>query len=145
MMLDQVPLSIESCPSDGPTVRSSRMFTGAGSAPARRTIARSVASSIVKEPVIWACPPEIRSWITGAEWTMPSRTMARRFLTFSPVIRSKSFAPWALNLMDTCGSPKRSPIWTLAFSRASPVRSDLFLRRIGFCDRRPEALSIRDS
>ena len=42
MMLAQVPLSIESWPRDGPTVRSSRMLTGAGRAPARSTMARSV-------------------------------------------------------------------------------------------------------
>ena len=38
------PFLIESAPSDGPTVRSSSTLTGAGSAPARRTMARSVAS-----------------------------------------------------------------------------------------------------
>src|SRR5215831_539713 len=39
------PLRIESAPSEGPTVRSSRMVTGAGKAPARSTIARSGAPS----------------------------------------------------------------------------------------------------
>ena len=42
-------------------------LTGAGNEPARRTIARSDASSGVKFPVICASPPEIRSWMTGAE------------------------------------------------------------------------------
>src|SRR5258706_104127 len=50
------PLRIESAPSDGPTVRSSRMTTGAGKAPARSTMARSRASSTVNWPVITARP-----------------------------------------------------------------------------------------
>ena len=61
------PLWIESRPRDGPTVRSSMIFTGAGKAPARSTMARSLASWVVKEPVILALPPAIFSWITGAE------------------------------------------------------------------------------
>ena len=44
------PLRIESAPSEGPTVRSSRTCTGAWSAPVRSTIARSLASSKVKPP-----------------------------------------------------------------------------------------------
>ena len=64
---DTVPCSMESRPRDGPTVRFSRILTGAGSDPARSTMARSVASWEVKEPLIWALPPEIRSRITGAE------------------------------------------------------------------------------
>ena len=76
MRAARTPLWMESCPSDGPTVTFWSTLTGAGSAPARRTIARSVACSSVKSPVICASPPEIRSWITGAEWTLPSRTIA---------------------------------------------------------------------
>ncbi len=101
MATDMSPLLMESWPRDGPTVRSSRITTGAGSAPARSTMARSLASSMVKVPVICAWPPEIFSWMTGAEWTTPSSTMASFFLTFSPVIRSNSLAPWLLNLMAT--------------------------------------------
>ena len=77
------------------------ILTGAGSEPARSTIARSRASSIVKRPVIWACPPDIFSWITGAEYTLLSRMIAMRRLTFFLVIRSKSFAPLELNARDT--------------------------------------------
>jgi len=43
---------IESLPSDGPTVRSSRILTGAGSAPARSTIARSLAVLMSKLPPV---------------------------------------------------------------------------------------------
>ena len=42
---------------------------------------------------MWALPPPMRSWITGAERTTPSRMMARRRLTFSPVILPNSSAP----------------------------------------------------
>ena len=42
-------------------------FTGAGRAPALRTIAKSFASSRVNPPVIDALPPEILSFTTGAE------------------------------------------------------------------------------
>jgi len=67
MIVERIPLSMESCPREGPTVRCSRIFTGAGNEPARRTMARSRASSMVKAPVTWASPPEIRSLMTGAE------------------------------------------------------------------------------
>ena len=66
-MKELMPCRMESWPRDGPTVRSSTISTGAGSAPARRMIARSRASLISKLPVIEALPPPIRSWITGAE------------------------------------------------------------------------------
>ena len=62
-----IPWRMESAPSDGPTVRSSRMVTGAGSAPARSTMARSRASSTVNCPVMTARPPGIRSLMRGAE------------------------------------------------------------------------------
>src|SRR6266481_2494377 len=60
------PWRIESAPSDGPTVRSSSTVTGAGSAPARSTMARSRASSIVKVPVMTARPPGMRVLHAGA-------------------------------------------------------------------------------
>jgi hypothetical protein len=43
------------------------MRTGAGSAPARSTIARLLASSIRKLPSMMPAPPEIRVRMTGAE------------------------------------------------------------------------------
>src|SRR3972149_2461619 len=52
-----IPWRIESAPSDGPTVRSSRIFTGAGRAPALRTLAGAAASSVVKPPRWGALPP----------------------------------------------------------------------------------------
>ena len=62
-----MPWRMESAPREGPTVRSSRIVTGAGSAPARRTMARSRASSTVNWPVTTARPPGIRSLMRGAE------------------------------------------------------------------------------
>jgi hypothetical protein len=58
---------MESAPNEGPMVRFSSMRTGAGKAPARSTMAKSLASSIVKLPVICAWPPAMRSRMTGAE------------------------------------------------------------------------------
>ena len=62
-----MPLSMDSWPREGPTVRSSSTDTGAGSEPARSTMARSVASWVVNWPVMTARPPAMRCWITGAE------------------------------------------------------------------------------
>ncbi len=54
---DSLPLAIESAPRPRPTVRSSMMVSGAGSAPARIRIARSLALCTVKLPEIWPEPP----------------------------------------------------------------------------------------
>jgi len=43
----------------------------------------------------------MRSRITGAELTLPSRTMAKRFPTFCSVTCPKMRAPCALNVKDT--------------------------------------------
>ena len=51
-MIELMPLLIESCPKEGPTVLFSKITTGAGNAPARNMIARSRASSEVNCPVI---------------------------------------------------------------------------------------------
>ncbi len=96
-----MPWRIESAPSEGPTVRSSSTWTGAGSAPARSTMARSVASSVVKPPVIWARPEGMRSRICGAEWMLPSSTMARRLPTLASVSSEKARAPAALKSTET--------------------------------------------
>ena len=96
-----IPWRMESAPSDGPTVRSSSTWTGAGSAPARSTMARSVASSVVKPPVIWARPDGMRSRICGAEWTLPSSTMASRLPTLASVTSEKARAPAALKSTET--------------------------------------------
>ena len=72
-------------PRPGPTVRSSMMVSGAGSAPARSRMARSLALCTVKLPEICPEPPRIGSRITGAEITSLSSTMANGLPTFSCV------------------------------------------------------------
>ncbi len=59
--------------------------SGAGSAPARSSIARSLAPCTVKLPEIWPEPPVIGSRMTGAEITSLSSTMANGSPTFSDV------------------------------------------------------------
>ena len=64
-----MPARIESRPRLGPTVRSSTIVSFAGSEPARSRMARSLADSTVKLPLIWPEPPRIGSRICGAEIT----------------------------------------------------------------------------
>ena len=128
--MDIRPVRTESAPRVGPTVRSSIILTGAGKEPARKAMARSVASSRVKCPVITALPPEIRSWILGAEYTFLSRTMASRLLILAPVIRSKILAPLRLNSMPTWGCWNWSNS-TRALVNWLPSSSTCFLIRNG--------------
>ncbi len=79
------PASMLSCPSSGPIVRSSRKVSSAGSAPARSSTARSVDSSTEKLPVMMPDPPGMWLWITGAEITSSSRTIAKGEPMFSAV------------------------------------------------------------
>ena len=79
------------------------------------------ASSAVKRPVIWASPPEMRSWTTGAEITTLSSTMAICFPTRRAVASSKSFAPSGLKESDTPMRPSLSGL-TEAVSRSFPDR-----------------------
>ena len=88
---------MESSPSEGPTVLSSMTFTGAGRAPALKTVARSLASSALKLPSIMALPSGILERITGADWTMSSRTIARFLSIFLSVISAKALPPSLLN------------------------------------------------
>ena len=82
MMMDPIaeattPWRTESAPSDGPTVRSSRISIPAGSAPERNLRDRSSALSIVKlDPsmIPWSA---ITALMRGAEITLRSRTIAR--------------------------------------------------------------------
>src|SRR5437660_1440279 len=66
---------MESAPSEGPTVRSSRYLIEAGNAPARSTSANSCALSWLKFPSIMPVS-SMRPLITGADWTLWSRTIA---------------------------------------------------------------------
>ena len=108
-----LPCSIESRPSEGPTVRSSMISTSAGSAPARSTMARSLASSWVPLPVMMPRPSLILLWMTGAEYTDSSRTMAMRSPMCAPVMRLKSRTPSSVVEKLTMGWPMYSTIWPM--------------------------------
>ena len=101
-----VPRRISSGPSDAPTERSSRMRTGAGSAPDLSTSARSFASCRISliglRPPRWIeqTPPGIGPWMIGAESTESSSTMAMRFFTLAVVSFSNRSAP--VRLKVTC-------------------------------------------
>ena len=99
-----LPLAIESWPRPGPTVRSSMMVSGAGSAPARSRMARSLALCTVKLPEICPEPPRIGSRITGAEITSLSSTMANGLPTFCCVTSANLRAPEVLKRKVTIGS-----------------------------------------
>ena len=75
--LAHLPAAIESAPRSGPTVRSSMMLSGAGSAPARSKIASSFADSTVKLPEMMPLPPRIGSWMRGELITLASSTIAK--------------------------------------------------------------------
>ncbi len=66
-MAARLPLSTESSPREGATVRSSTTLTGAGKEPARRTIAKSWASFTEKLPSMMALPPWMACLMKGAE------------------------------------------------------------------------------
>ena len=76
------PASIESAPRSGPTDRSSKIISGAGSAPALSSIAKSFASSESNPPEICPDPPKIASLITGALMTVSSKIIAKGLPTF---------------------------------------------------------------
>ena len=68
MINDNIPLSIASCPNDGPTSSAWTISAEAGNFPALKTLAKSMASLIVNAPEISELPPEIGPEVTpGAE------------------------------------------------------------------------------
>jgi hypothetical protein len=79
------------------------MVSGAGSAPARSSAARSDVSWTVKLPLIWPAPPVIGSRMTGALRTLPSSTIAKGLPTFACVIAAKVLAPALSSRNDTIG------------------------------------------
>ncbi len=117
----RVPASTESAPSPGPTVRSSRIFKGAGSAPARSKIAKSFAVSTEKLPVMRPDPPKIGERITGADITLSSSTIANGLPTLALVTSPNFLPPAESNLKSTSGSPVCGSKPTLASTRRSPL------------------------
>ena len=81
------------------------MRTGAGSAPARSTMARSLDEAMSKLPVIEASPDGMRSRMLGAELTTPSSTIASWRPTLLPVMRAKSARPLGVSFMLTPHAP----------------------------------------
>ena len=68
MAKDAVPDSIASCPREGPTSSACTISADAGSFPALKTFAKSIASFKVNDPEISLLPPEIGPLLTpGAE------------------------------------------------------------------------------
>ena len=73
-----VPMAMASAPRSAPTVRSSITVSGAGRAPARSRVERSVASCAEKRPLICPEPPTIGSrrlkvvYVTQAEVAPPT-------------------------------------------------------------------------
>ena len=98
-----LPASMLSCPSSGPTVRSSRKVISAGKAPARKSTARLVDSSSVKLPVMIPDPPVMADWMVGAEMTLLSSTMAKGRPMFAPVYSPNFRAPVTSKLKLTAG------------------------------------------
>src|SRR5680860_759421 len=76
MANDINPLSTASCPSDGPTTSDCIISADAGNLPARSTLAISLVSLTVKEPVISVLPPDITPLAPGAVYTLLSNTIA---------------------------------------------------------------------
>ena len=79
------------------------IFSGAGSAPARSSSARSWADWMVKLPLMTPAPPQMASRITGALITLLSRTMAKGLPTLFLVASQKRRAPMESNLKLTTG------------------------------------------
>src|SRR5450756_1138224 len=115
----RIPFLMKSRPSDGPTVRSSRMIISAGSAPERSTSERASAFSGVKFPSMM---PLSLIWLLmfGADWTRLSSTIARRLLMFSPVTFANFTAPAAFRKNMTAGWLNLSRS-TRAFFMSRPV------------------------
>ena len=74
-MAATTPWRMEAAPSEGPTVRVSRMVSEAGREPVRSSLDRVATSSWVKEPVIspWSRMPD---WMLATSLTVLPRTMA---------------------------------------------------------------------
>ena len=83
----------------------------AGSLPALKTLAKSIASFNEKSPVISDLPPEIAPLVTpGAEYTTSSRTIAilLEFLYASPVKSSQTLDPFPFICIVTAALPNWS-------------------------------------
>ena len=130
-----LPARTESAPRSGPTVRSSRMVSGAGRAPARSSSAKSVVCCTVKLPLMMPRPPVMALRITGALITLPSRMMAKGRPTFFEVASPNLRAPTESKLKATTGWLS----WKLGWAsiRCSPLT--MMRRFTTYCTGRPLA------
>ena len=102
------------------------MVSGAGSAPARSRMARSLALCTVKLPEICPDPPRIGSRITGADITSLSKMMAKGLPTFFWVASANLRAPEVLKVKLTTGSLVRELKLGCALVRSPPDTSTRF-------------------
>ncbi len=79
------------------------IFSGTGSAPFFKRVARSWALCSVKFPLIWPEPPQMASRMTGALITLPSKTMANSFPTLVFVASQKRLPPIESKVKATTG------------------------------------------
>jgi hypothetical protein len=82
-----------------------------------------VAEAAVKLPLIWPRPPVMGSRMTGALITLPSSTMANRWLTFARVISANRLAPTVLKVKSTTHSPVCGFVAARASVRSPPSTS----------------------
>ena len=100
-MNEMKPCSIAVAPSDGPITLFDTTSTFADILPDFNTLARSLASSGVKLPVICELPPSMRVLTRGAEYTLPSSTIAIARPRLLPVMLAHWCEPLSLIRMLT--------------------------------------------
>jgi hypothetical protein len=102
--MDSRPMRMESVPKEGPTVRSSRIWTGAGSAPARKHDGQV--------PGFFGGEIAGDAGLSAGDFLLNDRCRVdvvvqhdgQAFFTLSAVMRSKSRAPFLSKVIDTYGS-----------------------------------------
>ena len=104
-MTNEIALAlIDSAPRVGPTTSSDTILTFAAILPDLRTLARSLASSVSKLPVMLERPPVISVFTRGAEYTTSSRTIATHLPTFSLVSLAQVLPASGVMVMLTSNS-----------------------------------------
>ena len=145
---EKTPASIESFPKSGPTVLSSTILIGAGSAPDLNNKAKSVDSWKEKPPEIVPVPAVIASRICGALIIVLSSTIA----SLRPILLVVTFpnfcAPNLSKVKSTIGWLDWLSNWGWASTKLSPlittrlftVSSSLFSDKMSFSEPKPSSL-----
>ena len=117
-----------SAPREGPTVRTSTIFTGSGREPPRSWTSRSLASSVLKFPKMEAEPPEMPAALNSGPTEAslierPSSTMPRtRPVPAIDWVRLANFsAPSRLKLSVTSQAVPVRSCWRPALVSSLPV------------------------